>query len=722
MRTLALALLYLVPFASATAQMPQNGTVDLHAGTIHMGISLPGFRFGFSRGNEPIAAPHAHSGLLVGGLPVSEVASAGCTASSCNFTARDAGGNAVTIRVQLEPDACSLTVIPTKPSAVLLRTAGLAPVFGLADAVKLKQPYSTEFTGFTDDHLLATQNSGRLASNFAIFPRQGMAEVLPWPKAKIVHLTTEENGEGVVLADAPITMYYFFGNPHELYAAYERVRRNTGYATAMPKYEMFGVGWEAFGALAWDTNQRTVAESVEHYRQLGYPLSWVVIGSGFWPAKPDNMHETTSFGLWDKDLYPNPRQLVQQFHDENLRVLLGLRITFITTGPFAEEGVRQHYFLEENGQPIVFKTAWPHMPCYLLNAQIPRAVDWYFSLVAKWKEFGVDGFKEDFFGYGNYDLRDDKLNPISDRLMALGYDLIERNGYLSSNGDLQRIEDFNFNQDQDRGPVNTLAFAYAGLPLGYPDIVGGTFGEGWFNTHETAAMDTYMMRNAQWAALHSSMSVGEPPWKFKNADVGKVLLKAAKLHERLRPYIYSQAVRFAQDGYPWTMTPLPIAFPEDAATYHRENSTVRGYEWMIGDALLATPLYGNDYATASTRDIYLPQGTWMDYETGERFTGPTVLPAHAIPVEKTPLFVGGTGIVVEQEEGRLVARIYPVTQSARTEFWSSDSRTRTGIELDVADWNKLTVTDLNTGSTVPATTVRFAAQFILIPGHNYQVR
>ena len=146
------------------------------------------------------------------------------------------------------------------------------------------------------------------------------------------------------------------------------------------------------------------------------------------------------------------------------------------------------------------------------------------GLVAKWKAYGVDGFKEDFYGFGPYDLRDDKVDPINKRLMAEGDDLIERNGYLASNGDIHRINDFNYDQDQDRGPVNSLALAYSGLPLVYPDIVGGTFGEKRFNTGETPAMGAYMMRNAQWAALHSSMSMGQPPWTFKNAQVGEVML------------------------------------------------------------------------------------------------------------------------------------------------------------------------------------------------------
>jgi hypothetical protein len=118
--------------------------------------------------------------------------------------------------------------------------------------------------------------------------------------------------------------------------------------------------------------------------------------------------------------------------------------------------------------------------------------------------------------------------------------------------------------------------------------VGGTFGEKHFDLKVTAKMQTYMMRNAQWAAVHSSMSMGQGPWTFESSKVSQVMLSAAKLHDRLQPYIYSQALRFYLEGYPWTMTPLPIAFPEDPEVYGRENDRIRGYEWMIGDALLAT--------------------------------------------------------------------------------------------------------------------------------------
>ena len=95
-------------------------------------------------------------------------------------------------------------------------------------------------------------------------------------------------------------------------------------------------------------------------------------------------------------------------------------------------------------------------------------------------------------------------------------------------------------------------------------------------------------------------------------------------------------MRFYLDGYPWTMAPLPVAFPDDPQVYGRENQTVRGFEWMIGDALLAAPLYGNDYQTAQTRDVYLPRGTWIDYDTGQHYQGPRLLRNFSLPLGKTP--------------------------------------------------------------------------------------
>jgi hypothetical protein len=77
------------------------------------------------------------------------------------------------------------------------------------------------------------------------------------------------------------------------------------------------------------------------------------------------------------------------------------------------------------------------------------------------------------------------------------------------------------------------------------------------------------------------------------------------------------------DGFPHTLAPLPLVFPDDPNVYGREDNITRGYQWMIGPSLMATPLYGDDYATASTRDIYLPRARGST-TTPAKPTGPTV--------------------------------------------------------------------------------------------------
>ncbi len=488
-----------------------------------------------------------------------------------------------------------------------------------------------------------------------------------------------------------------------------------------PKYDFFGVGWEAFGALAWDTDQKTVTENVDHYLRDGFPLKWMVVGSGFWPNDEARMHETTSFGLFDPKRYPDPKSFIAHFHAEGLKYFQGLRTTFITDGPFAAEGVKNNYFVEEEGHPKVMKFGWPKSPIYFLDWRKPEAVNWFVDLVHRWTAYGVDGYKEDVYGFGNYHLGDDKLDPINEALMREGQYIMGRNAYLASPADIHRINDFNYDQNQDRGPVNALALAYSGLPLIYPDIVGGTFGEGHFDLKVTPRMKTYMMRNAQWASLHSSMGMGQGPWTFNDPQVEKVMLAAAKLHDRLQPYLYSQAIRFYLDGYPWTMTPLPIAFPNDVQVYGRENDRTRGYEWMIGDALLATPLYGNDYDTAMSRDIYLPAGTWIDYDTGKKYAGPTTLRGFALPPGKTPLFVGGTGIVVEKRGSASMARIFPVNKQGHTVFFYPDGRSSSQINLHVDDWKHLSIKSEG-GSALKGEWKQGAFEFVMTPGENYDVR
>ena len=76
------------------------------------------------------------------------------------------------------------------------------------------------------------------------------------------------------------------------------------------------------------------------------------------------------------------------------------------------------------------------------------------------------------------------------------------------------------------------------------------------------------------------------------------------------------------------------------------------YEFLLGDALLAAPIYRATRADGAGNDvrdgIYLPGGadtSWIDYFTGECFFGGGVLDGFDAPLWKLPLFVRGGAII-----------------------------------------------------------------------------
>ena len=722
---------------SAGSQITEDATsVRVATSNYQFTLLKHGFRYSLQcaePGSQPVPA-HASSGLEFGGGHAVETTVQSTNDHGVVFQVRNTVGATALVRVRCEEHFLRMSVEPDVPGRIVARTGGMGSSFGLADHgsppdFRSLSRKTTELTGYSNEDLGSGKpTTVRLVSNFVISPGRGVAVVNLEPRRKIVRVDADECAQGTVSGDTMPDLYYFFGSPEEIYRGFLEVRNRHGYRVFPPKYAMFGVGWEAWGALAWDTNERTVRENVNRYLESGYPLSWMIIGSGFWPRTETNLFATTSFGMWDKNLYPSPTDLIKEFHQKGLKVLLGLRIAFIVDGPFAEAGVKRGFFIEEGGKPKVFQIAFPKSPVYLLDAHKPEALRWYVDLCQRWLDYGVDGFKEDLFGYGKYVLLDDKIDPVNTALMQRGVYVMGRNGYLGSPMDLHRFEDFNWNQNQDRGPLNGLAFAYSGFPYVYPDIVGGTFTIKGMPPLSDAKLKRYFMRNAQYASVNPSMAMGFGPWRFQDEEVERVVLRAARLHARLHPYIYSAGMDAFATGFPHTMTPLSLKWPQDPEVYQLENTRRRGYQWMLGPSLLATPLYGNDCATAETRDVYLPAGRWMDYDTGEIIEGPRTLKNYPLPPGKTPLFVGGKGVVVERdlEKNGLMAVVYPVAPENSTyQFIYPDGASRTQITTRSDGTKPATprVIDLSTGDSVDLKRdpITQAVSFAIKPGHDYEV-
>ena len=741
-----------------------------------------GFRYGFERADgTPIAGSHPESGLLIGLMagnkpsvsPVKSTVIDKFEGNVLQATATTAEGLQARVQIEFHESFARFAVVPIgQPEDARFtfdfRTAPLGPVFGMGDYGSHADEFNNvnascngnvsardqaDLTGLVRDEVINQGSCRRFVTNFAIFPKQGFAQVLFNDAKKRVGFTESENRIGVADEAEVKTLYYFTGDMQRIYADYLAVRGREGYPDVKPRYDLFQVGWEAYGALGWNTFQVAVMHNIQTYLEKGFPLKWGVVGSGFWPGNRRNTSQgtTVSFGMWDtveterrdglpNPRYPDPEELKKLFRDNDMKLLLGLRNHFKNPshasynvendGVFPKEAYDAGFFLKgRNGRLLrTGNNEFPRVPVYFFDSYHKAAMDWFVEKVALW---GADGFKEDAMIYDRM-YHDGMWNPFNKRLMDEGYLMIARNTAFSPAGDLMRINDSyagtgrNYHSDPHRIPLNMLSNAASAGSNGYPDIIGGTPG-----TSTTSRMfREYYVRNAMLAAVSAGMSFGRGPWLLEHPEYEEIALKAARWHDRYSPYIFSAAIDSHETGFPHMMTPLHIAFPDDEETYNLISRERQQYQWMLGPSMMAAPLFGNDFETAESRDVYLPAGRWIDYESGTVHQGPVTLKNFPMPRARIPVFIGGKGVIVGKSAevaDALDVEVFPVTDghSEYTYTWT-DGTTKSRITNRNAGWDPATlkVRDLTANEKVAThhDPLRGSFRFRLKPGHDYELR
>jgi alpha-glucosidase (family GH31 glycosyl hydrolase) len=127
----------------------------------------------------------------------------------------------------------------------------------------------------------------------------------------------------------------------------------------------------------------------------------------------------------------------------------------------------------------------------------------------------------------------------------------------------------------------------------------------------------------QFAALVPIFRVHAPhkgtrlqPWLF-GLPAQEVAVHAIRLRYSLAPYLYALERRLYDHGI-GMVRPMMMAFPEDPRCVDLVD------QWMLGDSLLAAPVLaplGHRAGYSLTRSVYLPQGDWIDFFRGHRYSG-----------------------------------------------------------------------------------------------------
>jgi alpha-D-xyloside xylohydrolase len=100
------------------------------------------------------------------------------------------------------------------------------------------------------------------------------------------------------------------------------------------------------------------------------------------------------------------------------------------------------------------------------------------------------------------------------------------------------------------------------------------------------------------------------PWEYSAAFMDD-FRRADEMKYKLMPYVYAQAKDSSERGLPMVRA-LFVEYPNDPGSWMVED------EYLFGSDILVAPLLD---ANATGRDVYLPPGQWIDYQTGKVYSG-----------------------------------------------------------------------------------------------------
>jgi len=445
--------------------------------------------------------------------------------------------------------------------------------------------------------------------------------------------------------------YYFFYGPSmdRVIALY---RTATGVAPMFPKW-----AYGLFHSKDKYGSQNELLDVMHGYRDNDIPIDCIVQDWDYWTPYSWGSH------LMDESRYPDPVGLMNTFHDANIHGMISIWPEYeYVASPRSPEDQDNYNALDAIG--ALFASGGTHHFYDTFNAEARTLVyqQIYDRLVGN---YGWDGIWADntepqpypdsvnmraadtALGKGAlylnaYPLQHAKalyegwrsVGPNDKRVYVLTRSAFagqQRYAATTWSGDI----DCDFETYARQIPAG-LNYAAAGMPYWTTDI-GGYWGHSldW----STAANNEVFTRWFQYGAFCPIFRVhgGGSRELYGNqwsAATRANLLRIDNLRYRLMPYIYSLAWKVTSEGYT-IMRPLVFDYPNDSRVFDIKD------QFLFGPALLVNPVTAEG---VTSRNVYLPAGTWYDFWTGATTSGGTTAQVNA-PLSEIPLFVKAGSIV-----------------------------------------------------------------------------
>lgn len=376
--------------------------------------------------------------------------------------------------------------------------------------------------------------------------------------------------------------------------------------------------------------------------------------------------------LWGS--FPSVDTFISKLHEQHIHPLFWEAPGVTANCNMYTEAIQNNYFLTHNGKPkdIVFGYLQP--PGAMVDFMNPDARKWW----GKYHYFLADSNADGVAG----DWNDEKMirNTVSPYQGMTSDEFINIYSLLFNQASWEAFRErkpnkrcINFGlvywaggqrypmqgtQDSDASGKNIYGEMMGCINLGLSGIPFRTFTD---NVSRTLDAKSPLSRLSQYLSLTVAgertliAATGNEmaDWNYRNY---------ARLRYQLMPYIYTYAREATQTGTPMIRA-LVLEYQKDTATYSAF------CQYLFGKEILMAPLWSD---TTFYRNIYLPEGDWIDFFDETVYQGKQTINYHA-PIDRVPILIKAGAIIpmapanqdyMDEIKSPLTIHIYPKGNSS----------------------------------------------------------
>lgn len=423
---------------------------------------------------------------------------------------------------------------------------------------------------------------------------------------------------------------YVFAYGNDYRGAIRALYRVSGAPPIIPRYAL-GNWWSRY----WAYSQQEYIDLMDTFAEQGLPFTVATVDMDWHPSEnlPDGADGWTGY-TWNEALFPDHRAFLSALHERGMHVTLNVHPALGVRWFEAqyEEMARRVGIDPATKAPVTFD---------LTNAEFINA---YFDVVHKpYERDGVDfwwidwqqGKKSAMDGldplwclnhYHTLDIAREKTPLILSRYAGIG----SHRYPLGFSGDTHMTW-----KTLDYLVGFTAKASNAGYSWWSHDIGGHMMG---YKDNELFVRFVQFGVFSPINRLHSSKARAlTKEITSYTGGTGLIAREYLKLRHAMLPYLYTASCETSEQGLA-LIEPMYYAYPAEDEAYACEG------QYLFGRQMIAAPMTSKTRDGMSAKRVWLPDGVWTDFFTGDTYRGGW----HEMhrPLDTFPLLIKAGGFVV----------------------------------------------------------------------------